>query len=73
MALAYFCLSSLALLPGSAVSSAAPEGQSALDAMLKPQQRQGFIDWVYEQQAPGGGFRGSDSMKGTGAGAGAAA
>ncbi|KAL8278938.1 hypothetical protein RQP46_008607 [Phenoliferia psychrophenolica] len=73
MALAYFCLSSLALLPGSAVSSASPVGQSALDAMLKPQQRQGFIDWVYEQQAPGGGFRGSNSMTGTGKGKGAAA
>lgn len=66
MALAYFCLSSLALLPASAVSSAATEGQSALDALLKPAQRKGFVDWVYEQQAPGGGFRGSDSMRGTG-------
>ncbi|KAM0752206.1 terpenoid cyclases/Protein prenyltransferase [Meredithblackwellia eburnea MCA 4105] len=69
LTLAYFCLSALSLLPGSAVSTAAPEGQSALDTMLKPQQREGFIEWVYQQQVAGGGFRGSDSLCGTGWGA----
>ncbi|GAA5923177.1 hypothetical protein JCM1841_005916 [Sporobolomyces salmonicolor] len=59
--LAYFCLSALALLPSSAVSTADP-ALSALEVTLKPAQRQGFVDWVYEQQAPTGGFRGSDSL-----------
>ncbi|GJN89162.1 hypothetical protein Rhopal_002136-T1 [Rhodotorula paludigena] len=66
MTLAYFCLSSLALLPATAVSSAATADQSALDVLLKPAQIQGFRDWVYEQQLPTGGFRGSDSLASTG-------
>lgn len=61
MTLAYFCLASLALLPSAPVSSHDPH-LSALDVMLKPAQRQGFLDWVYEQQLPQGGFRGSDSL-----------
>ncbi|POY71800.1 hypothetical protein BMF94_5161 [Rhodotorula taiwanensis] len=61
MTLAYFCLASLALLPSSAVSTTDPT-LSALDVMLKPAQKQGFRDWVYEQQMSGGGFRGSDSL-----------
>ncbi|GAA5907831.1 hypothetical protein JCM5296_005797 [Sporobolomyces johnsonii] len=61
MTLAYFCLSALALLPSSAVSTANP-ALSALEVTLKPAQRQGFVDWAYEQQAPTGGFRGSDSL-----------
>ncbi|GAA5997900.1 uncharacterized protein JCM10292_006893 [Rhodotorula paludigena] len=65
MTLAYFCLSSLALLPATAVSSAATADQSALDVLLKPTQIQGFRDWVYEQQLPTGGFRGSDSLAST--------
>ncbi|GAA5989695.1 hypothetical protein JCM10908_000595 [Rhodotorula pacifica] len=61
MTLAYFCLASLAILPSSAVSSTDPS-LSALQAMLKPAQIHGFRDWVYEQQMPSGGFRGSDSL-----------
>ncbi|GEM07421.1 geranylgeranyl transferase type-1 subunit beta [Rhodotorula toruloides] len=61
MTLAYFCLASLALLPASTVSTADPS-LSALQVLLKPAQRDGFIDWVYEQQAAEGGFRGSDSL-----------
>lgn len=61
MTLAYFCLAALALLPSSAVSTHDP-ALSALPVMLKPAQRHGFVDWVYEQQLPGGGFRGSDSL-----------
>ncbi|GAA5842543.1 hypothetical protein JCM11251_004900 [Rhodosporidiobolus azoricus] len=63
MTLAYFCLASLALLPSSPVSTADPT-LSALDIMLKPSQREGFVDWVYQQQLPSGGFRGSDSLSG---------
>ncbi|GAA6042262.1 hypothetical protein JCM8097_000603 [Rhodosporidiobolus ruineniae] len=63
MTLAYFCLASLALLPSSAVSSANPE-LSALEVMLKDSQREGFRNWVYEQQLPSGGFRGSESLGG---------
>ncbi|BGP55355.1 geranylgeranyl transferase type-1 subunit beta [Rhodotorula sphaerocarpa] len=62
MSLAYFCLASLAVLPASAVVSPAEPDQSALEVMLKPSQRAGFCDWVYRQQAPSGGFRGSDSV-----------
>lgn len=64
MSLAYFCLSALALLPSSAVSSIDPN-LAAVDVMLKPEQRKDFIDWVYRLQAPGGGFQGSDSLAGT--------
>lgn len=63
MSLAYFCLSSLALLPSEVVSSLDPS-LSAVQVMLKPDQRQGYTDWVYQQQLPSGGFRGSDSMVG---------
>lgn len=62
MSLAYFCLASLAVLPASAVVSPAEPDQSALEVMLKPSQRAGFCDWGYRQQAPSGGFRGSDSV-----------
>ena len=65
MTLAYFCLASLALLPSSAVAST-DESLSALEVMLKPAQIQGFRDWVYEQQMPAGGFRGSDSLAAAG-------
>ncbi|CDR44778.1 hypothetical protein NBRC10512_005877 [Rhodotorula toruloides] len=61
MTLAYFCLASLALIPASTVSTADPS-LSALQVLLKPTQREGFIDWVYEQQTAEGGFRGSDSL-----------
>lgn len=61
MTLAYFCLASLAILPSS-VASSTDEDVSALEVMLKPEQVQGFRDWVYEQQIPTGGFRGSDSL-----------
>ncbi|BGP31803.1 geranylgeranyl transferase type-1 subunit beta [Rhodotorula toruloides] len=61
MTLAYFCLASLALIPASTVSTADPS-LSALQVLLKPAQREGFVDWVYEQQAADGGFRGSDSL-----------
>lgn len=65
MTLAYFCLASLALLPSSAVAST-DESLSALEVMLKPAQIEGFRDWVYEQQMPAGGFRGSDSLAAAG-------
>ncbi|GAA5876600.1 hypothetical protein JCM8547_002419 [Rhodosporidiobolus lusitaniae] len=65
MTLAYFCLASLSLLPSSAVSSLDPN-LSALDVMLKPAQKSGFARWVYEQQLPTGGFRGSDALSGGG-------
>jgi geranylgeranyl transferase type-1 subunit beta len=61
MTLAYFCLSSLALLPSSAVSTA-DSSLSALEVMLKPAQKEGFASWVNEQQLPTGGFRGSDAL-----------
>ncbi|BGP39874.1 geranylgeranyl transferase type-1 subunit beta [Rhodotorula kratochvilovae] len=61
MTLAYFCLAALAILPSSVVSTADPL-LSALQIMLKPTQRQGLVEWVYEQQLPSGGFRGSDSL-----------
>jgi len=61
MTLAYFCLAALALLPSAAVSSHDPT-LSALDVMLKPAHRTGFLDWVYQQQLAQGGFRGSDSL-----------
>lgn len=61
MTLAYFCLAALALLPSSAVSTQDPT-LSALDVMLKPAHRTGFLDWVYQQQLAQGGFRGSDSL-----------
>ena len=32
--------------------------------MLKPAQIEGYQDWIYTLQAPGGGFRGSDSLAG---------
>ncbi|GAA6002556.1 hypothetical protein JCM10207_001180 [Rhodosporidiobolus poonsookiae] len=64
MTLAYFCLSALALLPSSAVSTA-DANLSALEVMLRPAQRQGFVDWVYDQQLPTGGFRGSDALIGS--------
>ncbi|GAA5987814.1 hypothetical protein JCM5350_005373, partial [Sporobolomyces pararoseus] len=73
MTLGYFCLSSLALLPCPSTSSnndstSEQEGNvksaAAIETMLRPVQRQGFIDWVYQQQIPRtGGFRGSDSME----------
>lgn len=61
MSLAYFCLSALAILPSSAVASIDPT-LPAVDVMLKPEQRAGFTQWVYEQQSSSGGFRGSDSV-----------
>ncbi|GAA6049663.1 hypothetical protein JCM3770_005059 [Rhodotorula araucariae] len=61
MTLAYFCLAALAVLPSSVVSTADLQ-LSALQVMLKSAQRDGFVDWVYEQQLPEGGFRGSDSL-----------
>ncbi|GAA5848089.1 hypothetical protein JCM9279_007449 [Rhodotorula babjevae] len=61
MTLAYFCIAALALLPSAPVSSHDPH-LSALDVMLKPAQRTGFLDWVYQQQVAQGGFRGSDSL-----------
>lgn len=64
MSLAYFCLSALALLPSEAVSSIDPS-LAAVDVMIKPEQRKGYLDWVYRLQAPGGGFMGSDSLVGT--------
>ncbi|ORY92956.1 terpenoid cyclases/protein prenyltransferase alpha-alpha toroid [Leucosporidium creatinivorum] len=64
MSLAYFCLSALALLPSEAVSSIDPS-LAGVDVMLKPEQRKGYVDWVYRLQAPGGGFMGSDSLAGT--------
>jgi len=65
MTLAYFCLSSLALLPDPTTSSS-DEGppRRAIETMLTPKQRNGFIDWIYQQQLPSGGFRGSDSLDG---------
>lgn len=65
MTLAYFCLSSLALLPDPTTSSS-DEGpiRRAIEAMLTLKQRNGFIDWIYKQQLPSGGFRGSDSLDG---------
>ncbi|KDE06584.1 hypothetical protein MVLG_03080 [Microbotryum lychnidis-dioicae p1A1 Lamole] len=68
MPLAYFCLSSLSLLPSTCLSPTNDPSLSALDVLLKPEQRQGYIDWVYEQQSPGGGFRGGDSMAAVGVG-----
>ncbi|GAA5972927.1 hypothetical protein JCM3765_007849, partial [Sporobolomyces pararoseus] len=72
MTLGYFCLSSLALLPcpsSSSSSSSTPseeENVNSIETMLRPVQRQGFIDWVYQQQLPDiGGFRGSNSMEST--------
>ncbi|GAA6063144.1 hypothetical protein JCM10212_001192 [Sporobolomyces blumeae] len=72
MTLAYFCLSSLALLPDPSTRSSPSPGSdpepdssrfhSSLDTMLRDVQRQGFVDWVYEQQVEAGGFRGSDSV-----------
>lgn len=64
MSLAYFCLSALALLPSEAVSSIDPS-LAAVDVMLKPEQRKGYVDWVYRLQVSGGGFMGSDSLAGT--------
>jgi len=32
--------------------------------MLKPAQAHGYCDWIYAQQEPEGGFRGSDSLEG---------
>lgn len=64
MTLAYFCLSALALLPSTAVSTAGAPGTPALAVMLKPTQIEGYRDWAYAQQMPGGGFRGSDSLEG---------
>ncbi|SCV71182.1 BQ2448_2770 [Microbotryum intermedium] len=66
MTLAYFCLSSLSLLPSTCLSPTNDPSLSALDVLLKSEQRQGYIDWVYEQQSPGGGFRGGDSMAAVG-------
>ncbi|GAA5908245.1 hypothetical protein JCM6882_006780 [Rhodosporidiobolus microsporus] len=63
MTLAYFCLASLALLPSVPISGADPS-LSALEVMLKPREREGYIEWVYQQQLPSGGFRGSDSLGG---------
>ncbi|SCZ99519.1 BZ3500_MvSof-1268-A1-R1_Chr3-1g06058 [Microbotryum saponariae] len=68
MPLAYFCLSSLSLLPSTCLSPTNDPSLSALDVLFKPEQRQGYIDWVYEQQSPGGGFRGGDSMAAVGVG-----
>ncbi|GAA6010736.1 hypothetical protein JCM11491_002922 [Sporobolomyces phaffii] len=64
MTLAYFCISALALLPCPSSDPAArtSDRRSALETMLRPVQRQGFVDWVYQQQLASGGFRGSDSM-----------
>lgn len=62
---AYFCLSALALIPGSAVSSSSSPNDSALDALLKKHQQAAYCDWVYQHQAVSGGFRGSDSLAGT--------
>ncbi|GAA5910754.1 protein geranylgeranyltransferase type I subunit CDC43 [Sporobolomyces salmoneus] len=78
MTLGYFCLSSLALLPCPSTastptppeeernvrsaSSSSRQRPAALQTMLRPIQRQGLIDWVYEQQLSTGGFRGSDSI-----------
>ncbi|GAA5980547.1 hypothetical protein JCM11641_006676 [Rhodosporidiobolus odoratus] len=61
MTLAYFCLSSLALLPAAAVSTS-DHHLSALDVLTKSSQRQGWADWIYEQQLSSGGFRGSDVL-----------
>ncbi|KAM0787769.1 hypothetical protein ACM66B_003824 [Microbotryomycetes sp. NB124-2] len=69
MTLAYFCLSSMSLIPRKAVSSNLngtdgtnnEQQQSSIDVLLKSKQTRGYIDWVYEQQLPTGGFRGSDS------------
>ncbi|BGP15903.1 geranylgeranyl transferase type-1 subunit beta [Rhodosporidiobolus nylandii] len=63
MTLAYFCLSALALLPSSAVSTVDLD-RSALEVMLKETQKEGYAAWVYEQQLPKGGFRGSDAFVG---------
>lgn len=66
MTLAYFCLASLSLLPASAISTAPEDAQrSALELMIKDESRKEFIDWVYERQEIGGGFRGGSSMDGT--------
>ncbi|KAK4049082.1 geranylgeranyl transferase type-1 subunit beta [Microbotryomycetes sp. JL221] len=65
MTLAYFGLSAMSLIPLSAIkqSHETTDEQSAIDALLKPQQITGYIDWVYEQQVKlTGGFRGSDSL-----------
>lgn len=64
MSLAYFCLSAMALLPSSAVSSIDPN-LTAVEVLLKPEQRRDYVDWVYRLQLPGGGFQGSDSLAGT--------
>lgn len=61
MTIAYFCLSGLSLLPSSAISSNS-ENQSALDVLIKDNQREGFKDWIYNLQDIGGGFRGGNSM-----------
>ncbi|GAA5928277.1 uncharacterized protein JCM15063_003836 [Sporobolomyces koalae] len=63
MTLGYFCLSALALLPSPVSAEGSDPSGSALDSMLRPVQTQGFIDWVYEQQVPSGGFRGSNSIE----------
>lgn len=68
MTLGYFCLSSLALLPDPTTISS-DEGNPpsrAISTMLTPKQTQGFIDWIYQQQLPSGGFKGSDSLDGLG-------
>lgn len=58
MSLAYFCLSSLSLLPSPTTSGVG----SALEGMLKASEKQGYRAWIWSQQVPGGGFRGGDSM-----------
>jgi geranylgeranyl transferase type-1 subunit beta len=63
MTLAYFCLSSLALLPASAISTAPEDSErSALELMIKDDVKMEFIDWVYDRQELSGGFRGGSSM-----------
>lgn len=64
MSLAYFCLSSLALLPGSAVSNLAAPCASALDVLIKPEVKRDYSEWIYARQDSSGGFRGSSSMDG---------
>jgi hypothetical protein len=56
MALAYFAISGLALFQSESSSF-----RSALDEVIQETERQAFIDWIYRQQEPGGGFRGSPS------------
>jgi geranylgeranyl transferase type-1 subunit beta len=48
VSLAFFILTSLDLL-------------SAVDSHVTPEERQGYIDWIYYCQHPSGGFRGSPS------------